>query len=179
MFYTSEYESPLGSITLASDEQNLVGLWLAGQKYYADTLKNADVQFTELPVHVAAKKWLDDYFLGKNPPLRRIPLAPQGSQFRRNVWDLLCQIPYGEFTTYGTLGKQMATLMGRQSRAGQAIGGAVGRNPVSIIIPCHRVIGTDGSLTGFAGGIDKKVKLLELEGVDVSVMTVPVKGTAL
>jgi len=179
MFYTSEYESPLGSITLASDEQNLVGLWLAGQKYYADTLEGADVLSAELPVHIATKKWLDDYFLGRNPPVRRIPLAPRGSEFRRHVWELLSQIPYGEFTTYGALGKKIAAIMGRQSMAGQAIGGAVGRNPVSIIIPCHRVIGSGGSLTGFAGGIDKKVKLLELEGVDVSAMTFPVKGTAL
>jgi methylated-DNA-[protein]-cysteine S-methyltransferase len=125
------------------------------------------------------KKWLDRYFDGEKPDLSELPLAPTGGEFRRMVWDILCEIPYGEVVTYGDIAKKMAQKMKRKSMSSQAVGGAVGHNPISIIIPCHRVVGSNGSLTGYAGGIDKKIKLLELEGADISSLFVPTKGTAL
>lgn len=179
MFYSGEYDSPVGRITLASDGENLIGLWLAGQKYFALSVKNAVLENADLPVLNVAKRWLDDYFLGKAPAIKALPLAPVGSAFRRAVWQLLCEIPYGEYTTYGEIARKMAIKSGKQSMSSQAVGGAVGHNPLSIIIPCHRVIGTNRSLTGYAGGIDKKIKLLELEGVDTSSLIIPTKGTAL
>lgn len=108
-----------------------------------------------------------------------MPLAPVGSEFRQNVWTILCEIPYGEVTTYGDIAKKMAAKMGKAAMSSQAVGGAVGHNPISIIIPCHRVVGANGSLTGYAGGIKTKIKLLELEGVDMSRLFVPTRGTAL
>lgn len=131
------------------------------------------------PVLNAAKKWLDRYFKGEKPDISELPLAPAGGEFRQMVWGILCGIPYGEVVAYGEIAKKMAAKMGRKSMSSQAVGGAVGHNPISIIIPCHRVVGSNGSLTGYAGGIDTKVKLLELEGADMSSLFVPTKGTAL
>ena len=125
------------------------------------------------PVTAAAADWLDRYFAGKRPDPSELPLKPEGSPFRQAVWQLLLEIPYGQVTTYGQLAKKMAELMGRQSMSAQAVGGAVGHNLISIIIPCHRVVGTDGSLTGYAGGLEKKIRLLELEGVDLTGMKMP------
>ena len=179
MFYSTSYDSPLGAITLASDRDNIVGLWIEGQKYFAATINDNIEEKPDLPPLAAAKKWLDAYFGGKRPRISELSLAPVGGEFRKAVWDILCEIPYGQCTTYGEIAKKIAARMNKQNMSSQAVGGAVGHNPISIIIPCHRVIGSKGSLTGYAGGVDKKVKLLELEGVDTSTFFIPVKGTAL
>ncbi len=179
MVYATSYASPLGPVTLASDGEHIVGLWLDGQKYFAATVKGSLAEKPDLPVLTLAKQWLDAYFAGKQPAISALPLAPSGGEFRKAVWDILCAIPYGHCTTYGEIAKKMAARMRKQSMSSQAVGGAVGHNPISIIIPCHRVVGSNGSLTGYAGGISKKVALLEHEGVDMSRFFVPGKGTAL
>jgi methylated-DNA-[protein]-cysteine S-methyltransferase len=179
MFYTTTYASPLETISLASDGENLVGLWIAGQKYFAATIKGAAVEKPDLPIFAKAQKWLDAYFAGKQPAIAELPLAPIGGEFRKTVWDILCEIPYGQCATYGEIAQKVAARMGKKSMSSQAVGGAVGHNPISIIIPCHRVVGANGSLTGYAGGIGKKVKLLEHEGVAMSRFFIPSKGTAL
>lgn len=179
MFFTAKYASPLGAITLAGDGENIIGLWLDGQKYYAATIKGPTGEKPDLPLFAKAKKWLDAYFDGEKPAISELPLAPVGSEFRKAVWDILCEIPYGRCTTYGEIARKLAARMNKKSMSGQAVGGAVGHNAISIIIPCHRVVGANGSLTGFAGGIDKKIALLQLEGVDVSRFFIPCKGTAL
>lgn len=166
MLYTTKYNSPLGEITLASDGKALTGLWLDGQKYYMQSVKESCKKKDELQIFEVSKKWLKDYFDGKAPKISGLPLNPQGSDFRKRVWQILCEIPYGEVTTYGAIAKKIAGETGKNMSA-QAIGGAVGHNPISIIIPCHRVVGADGSLTGYAGGIDKKEFLLNLEGVKI------------
>ena len=139
-----------------------------GQKYFAITVSEEMEQKDDIPVFVKTKKWLNRYFAGQKPSINELPLAPSGNEFRQNVWKLLCEIPYGETTTYGELARKIAKQMNKTSMSAQAVGGAVGHNPVSIIIPCHRVVGTGGNLTGYAGGIDIKIKLLKLEGVDMS-----------
>ena len=179
MFYSTHYPSPLGTLTLASDGEHLIGLWIDGQKYFAATLKAPSVDKPDLPIFALATQWLNAYFAGERPEISALPLAPIGSPFRKAVWDILCDIPYGGYTTYGNIAKKMAATMNRPTMSSQAVGGAVGHNPISIIIPCHRVVGSNGSLTGFAGGIDKKIQLLEHEGVDLSRFSVPAKGTAL
>lgn len=179
MLYSTIYMSPLGPATLASDGDNIVGLWFAGQKYFAATVKDEFEQNPALPVFAAAQKWLDSYFAGQKPSISGLPLTPSGSSFRQGVWDILCEIPYGQSTTYGAIAVKMAARMAKKSLSSQAVGGAVGHNPISIIIPCHRVVGSNGSLTGYAGGLDRKLKLLELEGVDMSRFFRPGKGTAL
>lgn len=179
MYYSAHYTSPLGPLMLAGDKDNLVGLWMEGQKYFAATVKDGFRESPDIPALVCAKKWLDAYFAGKKPAISGLPLAPVGGEFRKAVWEILCDIPYGSYTTYGEIAKKMADRTGKKSMSSQAVGGAVGHNPVSIIIPCHRVVGANGSLTGYAGGISKKIKLLEHEGVDMSGLFVPAKGTAL
>lgn len=188
MQYTTSYESPLGSMTLASDGESLTGLWFMGQKYYASTLKEekaVEAVVSEeiagdklLPVFQEARKWLDIYFSGKEPNFTP-KLRLEGTFFQQKVWKVLLAIPYGETVTYGDIAKRLAAKEGKEKMSAQAVGGAVGHNPISIIVPCHRVVGTSGSLTGYAGGIDRKVKLLALEKVDLSKFTVPTKGTAL
>lgn len=178
MHYSTTYSSPLGKITLACDGSSLVGLWIEGQKYHGVTLEDAK-DSNCMPVLDAAKKWLDRYFAGEKPSISELTLAPAGSEFRQEVWNILCEIPYGEVITYGEIAKKMAVKMNRIRMSSQAVGGAVGHNPISIIIPCHRVVGSSGSLTGYAGGIHIKVKLLELEGADMSRLFIPTKGTAL
>ena len=167
--------SPVGLLTLASDGRAVTGLWLEGQKYFGAGLPDA-VQEKSLPVFEAARAWLESYFAkAPLPPLP--PLAPQGSPFRQAVWQLLGEIPYGTVTTYGALAQ---TLRDRGvSAAAQAVGGAVGHNPISILIPCHRCVGSGGSLTGYAGGVARKRFLLELEGADMTGLYVPARGTAL
>lgn len=179
MLYSTQYSSPLGSIMLASDGDNLVGLWLEGQKYFAGTVAEETRERPDLPLFAAVQQWLDRYFAGRKPPISDVPLAPTGGAFRRAVWDILCKIPYGEVTTYGEIAQKIAVQMNRVSMSAQAVGGAVGHNPISIVIPCHRVVGAQGSLTGYAGGISTKIKLLEHEGVDMSRLFVPAQGTAL
>ena len=161
--YTLHYNSPLGGILLAADEVGLTGLWFDGEKYFADTL-DPEHKAQETPILRKAKCWLDVYFRGQEPDFTP-PLHPIGSPFRQEVWALLLQIPYGQTTTYGALAKQLAAMHGLSRMSAQAVGGAVGHNEISIIIPCHRVVGTNGSLTGYAGGIDKKAKLLTLEKI--------------
>lgn len=167
MYYQTHFESPLGGITLASDGEHLSGVWLDGQKYFKSTIKEEMHQKGDLPVLEAAKEWLKLYFEGKRPDASTLSLVPWGSEFRQEVWRLLLEIPYGQVTTYGALAAKIAKKRNCASMSAQAIGGAVSHNPISIIIPCHRVIGSNGSLTGYAGGIEKKIRLLELEGVDV------------
>jgi len=166
-------------LTLASDGEHLTGLWIEGQKYFKESVPEGFVDKPDLPVFKAAKDWLDRYFRGEKPAISELALAPFGSAFRQEVWKILCEIPYGEVTTYGEIAKKAAERLGRDHMSGQAVGGAVGHNPISIIIPCHRVVGSDGSLTGYAGGIQKKIQLLKLEQVDMSRLYVPKKGTAL
>jgi len=179
MIYQTYYKSPIGSITLASDGKNIIGLWMEGQKYYGDTVTEEMIEKNELAIFKKTKKWLDRYFMGEKPSISEIPLAPRGGEFRKIVWDILCQIPYGEVTTYGEIGKKAAKIMNKKNMSGQAVGGAVGHNPISLIIPCHRVVGGDGSLTGFSGGLNKKIALLEHERVDMSKLFRPRRGTAL
>ena len=173
MFYTALFPSPLGELTLAAQDDVLVGLWLPGQKYVGGGLAGDWKRDDTLPVFAQTKDWLRRYFAGEQPPIDAIPLSPIGSPFRQRVWRALREIPYGQVTTYGVLAKALAEEKGLPSMSAQAIGGAVGHNPISIIIPCHRVVGANGSLTGYAGGIDKKVQLLTLEGVDVSRFYLP------
>jgi len=156
MDYIMKYPSPLGELTVASDGENIVGLWLDGQKYFAATL-NDEVCEKSLPVFDEVRRWLDVYFSGGEPDFTP-PLAPRGSEFRRAVWAELLRIPYGETVSYG----EIARRLGGKNSA-RAVGGAVGHNPISVIIPCHRVVGANGSLTGYAGGVDKKIQLLQLE----------------
>ena len=176
MTYISTITSPLGPIHLASDGTALTGLWLEGQKYFAATLPAGAQARPDLPVFRQTAEWLDAYF-AKRPLPALPPLAPQGSPFRQAVWKLLLDIPYGETATYGALAQALRAH--GISAAAQAVGGAVGHNPISILIPCHRCVGADGSLTGYAGGIDKKRFLLELEGADLTGLYTPKRGTAL
>ena len=165
MYYTCKYVSPLGGMTLASDGKNLTGLWFDGQKYFADDLP-AQHEESELPVFAQTKRWLDIYFAGKEPCFTP-PLSMGGvSPFRRRVWEIMLAIPYGHTSTYGKIAAQIAAETGKRACA-QAVGGAVGHNSIALIIPCHRVLGAGGSMTGYAGGIDKKIALLQLEGADV------------
>ena len=177
MPYLSHYPSPIGDILLAADHIGLTGLWFEGQKYFALYL-DKEHQEKELPILEQAKKWLDIYFSGKEPDFK-VPLHFIGTDFQKEVWEILSSIPYGQTTTYGEIAKQLAAKKGLAHMSAQAVGGAVGRNEISIIIPCHRVVGTNGSLTGYAGGIDKKVKLLTLEKVNMQSFFIPKKGTAL
>ncbi len=172
MMYTLHYDSPLGGILLAADEVGLTGLWFDGEKYFADTL-DPEHKAQETPILREAKRWLDVYFRGQEPDFTP-PLHPIGSPFRQEVWALLLQIPYGQTTTYGALAKQLAAMHGLSRMSAQAVGGAVGHNEISIIIPCHRVVGTNGSLTGYAGGIDKKAKLLTLEKIRMEHLFPPI-----
>ena len=177
MIFIQHYDSPLGAILLAADETGLTGLWFDGQKFFARDLPVERVE-QNTPALSEVKRWLDIYFTGKEPDFMP-PLHPIGSALRRSVWDILLRIPYGQTTTYGEIARQLAEKQGRPRIAAQAVGGAVGHNKISIIIPCHRVVGTNGSLTGYAGGIDKKVKLLEWEHTDMTGLFVPREGTAL
>lgn len=177
MIFIQHYDSPLGGILLAADETGLTGLWFEGQKFFARDLPAERVE-QNTPALSEVKRWLDIYFTGKEPDFMP-PLHPIGSAFRRSVWDILLRIPYGQTSTYGEIARQLAEKQGHPRIAAQAVGGAVGHNKISIIIPCHRVVGTNGSLTGYAGGIDKKVKLLEWEHTDMTGSFVPREGTAL
>jgi len=158
-----KYKSPVGNLILASDGESLTGLWIEDQKYFGATLEKHIIE-ENIPVFEEAKHWLDLYFAGKKPDFLP-PLAPKGSEFRQLIWKYLLEIPYGETTTYGALAKKAAKELGKESMSAQAVGGAVGHNPIGIIIPCHRILGSDGSLTGYAGGIDAKIYLLKLEGI--------------
>ena len=178
MYYSTEYNSIIGPLLLVCDDNNLIGLWMMGQKYFCP-LKEQPVPKDEHPVLMQAKKWLDRYFNGEMPDIKELPLAPVGSSFRQEVWEILCSIPYGDVMTYGQIADRIAKNHGKEKMSAQAVGGAVGHNPISVIIPCHRVVGTNGSLTGYAGGVAKKLTLLKHEGLDVDKFTIPTKGTAI
>ena len=163
MHYISHYTSPLGPMLLAADSVGLTGLWFEGQKYFARALE-AEHSEQEIPVLASAKQWLHIYFSGSEPDFTP-PLHLIGTAFQKEVWGILRRIPYGQVTTYGAIAAQIAARRGLAHMSAQAVGGAVGHNPISVLVPCHRVVGSQGALTGYAGGIDKKRALLRLEAV--------------
>ncbi|MEC4272214.1 methylated-DNA--[protein]-cysteine S-methyltransferase [Adlercreutzia sp. R25] len=177
MYYYSEYESPVGVLTVASDGAAVCGLWLEGQKYHGATVPEALVRDDSAAGFSELRAWLDGYFAGNRPAIEDVPLAPRGSDFQQAVWRKLIDIPYGELATYGSIAQALKEERGKASAL--AVGGAVGHNPLSIIIPCHRVVGADGSLTGYAGGLARKMWLFEHEGVDAGGLYLPRRGTAL
>ena len=163
MIYISTYTSPIGDILLASNNNKLIGLWFKNQKYYMNSIKEETGEKNDEETLMKAKKWLDRYFKGEKPSIKELPLNPDGTEFRKKVWQILCEIPYGSTITYKEIALKLAKEKGLKSLSAQAVGGAVGHNPISIIIPCHRVVGSNGKLTGYAGGLDKKEYLLKLE----------------
>lgn len=173
MNYFTTHKTPIGKITLGSDGKSLTGLWIENQKYHGGTIFKEMKENTNLPIFRDTKQWLDGYFAGKNPTTTQMSFKPVGSKFQLRVWKMLCEIPYGKVTTYGTIARRIAKKMNKKNMASQAIGNAVSHNPISIIIPCHRVVGKNGSLTGYAGGISIKAKLLKLEKVDMSKLFIP------
>jgi len=162
MIYIQSYSSPIGPYTITADGENLTGIWRDRQKYYGKGVLLSEAVRKKLLVFDQARDWLDRYFAGREPDILELPLAPMGSKFCQSVWRELCKIPYGKTTTYGAIAKKIGC------KSARAVGQAVGHNPISIIIPCHRVVGTNGSLTGYAGGLSIKIKLLELEGVTLT-----------
>lgn len=164
MQYIKTYSSPLGEILLVCDEAGLTGLWFEGGRFYPSNLA---AQRKETPLLNEAERWLDIYFSGKEPDFMP-PLHPDGTPFQLAVWRMLLEIPYGETVSYGALAKRLAAERGISRMSAQAVGGAVGRNKISVIIPCHRVIGAHGSLTGYGGGMDRKAALLKTEGVQLN-----------
>ena len=157
MFYSTDYVSPIGKILIVSDGDAICGVWFYGQKHFLSSITGEIVKKDDLPIFDKVKRWFDDYFNGSNPKID-FKIRPEGSEFRLKVWQLLSEIPYGKTLTYGEIALKLSKTM-----SAQAVGGAVGHNPISIIIPCHRVVGADGKLTGYAAGIDRKIKLLEIE----------------
>ena len=164
MKYIHHYSSPLGGITEASDGRALTGLWFDGQKYSADTLSGGSVEKT-LPVFEEAERWLEVYFSGKAPDFTP-KLSLRATAFRKTVWEILLTVPFGQIVTYGQIAERAALRMNVPRMSARAVGGAVGHNPILLIIPCHRVVGADGSLTGYAGGMDRKLRLLRMEGAE-------------
>ena len=162
MVYTTEYASPLGPITLACDEDAIIGLWFNGQRYFGNILPEQTEQ-KEQPLFADAKRWLDVYFSGRAPDFLP-PLRYDSTPFRKTVCEIMLTIPYGRTMTYGEIAAEIARRQGLEKMSAQAVGGAVGSNPIAILVPCHRVLGASGRLTGYAGGMDKKVRLLEFEG---------------
>ena len=177
MTYIYYYDSPLGGITVSSDGSEILGLWFDGQKYFGDTLPK-EYEEKDLPIFEEAKRWLDIYFSGEAPDFTP-PLKIDTTPFRKAVWEIMLTIPFGQTMTYGEIADRIAKQKGIAKMSAQAVGGAVGHNAISLIIPCHRVVGSNGSLTGYAGGIEKKVQLLTMEKIDMSAFFVPKKGTAL
>lgn len=178
MICTNRYESPLGNILLAGDQEGLTGLWFTERSRYFGYGLAGEAVPCETEYFDQTKKWLDIYFSGRNPGfLPKIHLV--GSDFRIRVGEIMCEIPYGKTVTYGWIADRIARERGLAMMSAQAVGGAVAHNPICIIVPCHRVVGTNGSLTGYSGGILRKKALLELEGADLSRLTIPKKGTAL
>lgn len=173
MYYCTHFNSPLGDILIAGNETGITGLWIEGQKYTEKTMPEGMAENDNIPILCEGVRWLSAYFAKKNPPISGLALSPKGSEFRKTVWKILTEIPYGEVVSYGDVAKECAKRMGKDKMSAQAVGGAVGHNPISIIIPCHRVVGSNGSLTGYAGGLDKKLFLLRHEGADISRLFMP------
>lgn len=173
MYYSTIYKSPIGELTIAGDNSKIIGLWVEGQKYHGNMLDIKMTEKNDVPLFKTTKNWLDKYFKGEQADISCLPLAPIGTKFRKEVWKILCKIPYGKLITYGDIAKEIAVKLNKEKMSSQAVGGAVGHNPISIIIPCHRVVGSNGILTGYAGGITRKIQLLELEGLDMPDFTVP------
>ena len=163
MIQTAFYDAPYGRYVMAAEDGALTGVWLEGQKYFPSDLPEPSGEEAEIFAHT--RRWLDAYFAGRQPDVSALPIAPRGSAFAQSVWQLLLEIPYGQTVTYGQLAEQLAKKRGLTQLSAQAVGGAVGHNPISIIIPCHRVLGAKNQLTGYAGGLDVKTFLLKLEGV--------------
>lgn len=170
MYYKANYKSPIGDMTMVSDGQSLNALWFEGQKYYGTSVGENLKEDSNLKVFELAKNWLDRYFDFQKPEISELSLTPIGSDFRREVWDVLCEIPYGQVVTYGEIAQKIAKKRGITKMSARAIGNAIGHNPVSIIIPCHRVIGSNGKLTGYAAGLGTKIKLLKHENVDLDTL---------
>jgi len=164
--YTCNLDTPLGAITASAENGALTGLWFVGQKYYPAKTCTWVCQ-PNYPVFKSLQAWLSDYFSGMED-VPSLQLEPQGTPFQKAVWNVLLKIPFGYITTYGLIAKEIAATRGLSSMSDQAVGGAVGHNPISILIPCHRVVGSNRSLTGYAGGLDKKRALLQLEHVNLS-----------
>ncbi len=180
MFYYTTYKSPIGQITLACDKkENLIGLWLEGQKYFLETIGSEIIENDKLEILNATKSWLDRYFKGERPEITELALAPIGNDFRKRVWHILCKIPYGNICTYGDIARIIAKEQGKTKMSAQAVGGAISHNPISIIIPCHRVVGANGNLTDYAGGIENKIALLKLEGINTEKLYISKRSTAL
>ena len=173
MVYTTEYLSPLGTITLACDEEAIIGLWFNGQRYFGSILPR-QTERQERPLFQDARRWLDVYFSGRAPD-HLPPLRYDSTPFRRQVCEIMLTIPYGSTMTYGQIAAEVAKRQGLANMSAQAVGGAVGHNPISLIIPCHRVVGASGSLIGYAGGVERKIQLLKLEGPDCIKLFVPKK----
>lgn len=172
--YKSIYNSPIGPLLMISDGEKLIGLFTGHETMETGIEEEAAIK-DDLPVFLEISQWLNKYFNGEKPGISTLPIAPSGTEFRMAVWEILKRIPYGRVVTYGDIAKEMAVIRGKKKMSAQAVGGAVGSNPISIIIPCHRVIGAGGNLTGFGGGMDIKVKLLKHENVDMSGMYIPKK----
>lgn len=179
MYYSTYYKSPMGDILLVSDGKSIIGLWFSNHKYMDNEIPTDLIEKEDIQPIKEGLLWLDDYFAGKKPEISRLPIAPRnGTEFRKEVWKLLIEIPYGQVTTYGEIAKKVAKRMGKARMSAQAVGGAVGHNPISIIIPCHRVVGTNGNLTGYGGGIDNKISLLRHEGVEMDKLYTPKYSSA-
>ena len=176
MLYVTTIPSPLGELTLAGTDTALLGLWLERDTFLAATGARALEERPDAAPLAQGREWLAAYFAGGRPAVRELPLAPEGTPFRKLIWRLLRDIPYGECVSYGELAREAARALGKERMSSRAVGGAVGANPLSIIIPCHRVVGAHGNLTGYGGGIHRKIRLLELEGVDMRRFTVPRRG---
>lgn len=175
MLYKSYYNSPLGELLIVSDNENLIGVWIKDQKYYLYKIKEKIILRNDLDIIQKTIDWLNRYFNGEKTEIYELQLAPRGSVCRQIVWNMLCQIPYGETRTYSYIAKRVADKMNKEKMSAQAIGNAVGHNPISIIIPCHRVVGKNGNLTGYAGGIENKVKLLRIENINMENLYFPKK----
>lgn len=177
MHYTSLYKSPLGEMLLAADDAGVIGVWFTGEKYFAYCLDKENNTPQETPIIKELKRWLDIYFSGREPDFTP-PINMIGTPFQIEVWNILRKISYGETTTYSAIAAQIAHNRGVGRMSAQAIGTAVGKNNIKLIVPCHRVVATNNSLAGYAGGIDKKIKLLQLEGAYDDKYFVPKHSTA-
>ena len=167
MIYYTVYNSPLGNLTIASDAANIIGLWIQGQKYFKENIKEEMVLNSDIDILKQAVTWLDRYFNGEKPSISELNISPSGTEFRKTVWKVLCKIPYGQVVSYKYIASEVSKILNKENMSAQAVGSAIGHNPISIIIPCHRVIGTNGELKGYAAGLKIKSMLLKHEKVNI------------